>query len=336
MSVEEAAKMRKVKPALKEETGKGSGGFEHVSGCSRYLFMFIVKFLCWIGFIPFKMGGSTKMYEFKLLSISTLFAFVRLLIVTFPFLILPLIFLFGGPGKQEFEETTGEPYNMETPYPGIQELYVAEFYINFLIYVLPFVFAFVSVEHFNKIYHRQIEFQNMLVTEDRPSFINVKHVLFPVMGFLLFAFGRILSLTVIFSKMESIHMTLYINLYANTCYFVLGHLPLHFLLAMYENFLYQNFNMFKAMCSWTLNAKDKSGLLARANMLPGFMEALQEGFQFFILVDITLMLIYWLLHLYHAYFTFQVGIEKKEKMLIFFPQFLFNFRKASTQLQHLP
>ena len=303
--MEEIAKMRKVKPAFNEESGKGAG-YEHVSGCSRYLFLFLVKFLSWTGLIPFKMGGSTKMFEFELLSISTLFAFLRLLIITFPFLVLPLIFLFGGPAKQEYEEATGEPFISETPYPSIQELMKAEFYINFLIYVLPFAFAFVAVKHFDKSYHCQAEFINMMTMEERPSFINVKHAMFPVMGFLLFALGKLLNLTVIYTKMDSIHFSLYINMYANICYFILGHLPLHFLLAMYENYLYQSFNMFKVMCSWTLNAKDHSTLLERTNILPVLMEAIQGGFGFFIFVDITLMLIYWLLHLYHAYFTFQV------------------------------
>ena len=85
--MEEIAKMRKVKPAFNEESGKGAG-YEQVSGCSRYLFLFLVKFLSRTGLIPFKMGGSTKMFEFELLSISTLFAFLRLLIITFPFLVL--------------------------------------------------------------------------------------------------------------------------------------------------------------------------------------------------------------------------------------------------------
>merc|ERR550517_263546 len=42
-------------------------------------------------------------------------------------------------------------------------------------------------------------------------------------------------------------------------------------------------------------------------MLPSVMETIQKGGGIFILIDITLMLIYWLLHLYHAYFTFQEG-----------------------------
>ena len=308
----EGGKMRKRKMAFNEESGKVDG-FQHVSGCFKYFFIFIVKFLSWIGLIPLKMGGSTKMYEFKLFSASTIFSFFRLLIFTFPILILPPIFLFGGPAKEEYEEATGEPFVMETPYPAIKELMEVEFYMNFLIYVLPFAFAYVSVEHFNKSFHVQVGFQNKFIKEDKPNFVNLKQVLFPVVGFLLFLLGKVLHLSVIFTKMDSIHFSLYINLYSNICYFVLVHIPLHFLLAMHENFLYQSFNMFKVMCSWTLNAKDQSTLLEGAKMLPVLMEAIQGGFGFFILVDITLMLIYWLLHLYNAYFTFQVRKRRHAK-----------------------
>ena len=305
MNIEQGAKMRKM--AFNEESGKG-GAFEHVSGCSRYFFMFLVKLLFWTGLVPLKIGGPTRMFEFKLLSISSLFAFVRLLIITFPGLILPLIFILGGFTKQEYEEKTGDRFYMETPYPGLEQLYAAEFYINFLIYVLPSAFAFVLVKHQNKSHNIAIEYKNMMTMEDQPSFINVKYVVFPIMGFFLFALGKLLNLIQIYTTMDSIHFSLYINMYTNICFFFLVHLPLHFLLAVYENYLYQSFSMFKNICSWTLNAKDKSALLARANMLPGLMEAIQGSYGFFILVDITLMLIYWLLHLYHAYFTFQVTI----------------------------
>ena len=70
--------------------------------------------------------------------------------------------------------------------------------------------------------------------------------------------------------------------------------------------------------------------LLRAKILPDMMESIQKGFGFFILVDITLMLIYWLLHLYHAYFTFQVRIQN-------LPLFLVStLRKALSLLWHLP
>ena len=67
------------------------------------------------------------------------------------------------------------------------------------------------------------------------------------------------------------------------------------------------------MCRSTLNTFDQKTLFKRAEMLPRFMEATQRGFGFFgffLLVDITLMLIFWLIRLYHAYFTFQVKMKK--------------------------
>ena len=88
--------------------------------------------------------------------------------------------------------------------------------------------------------------------------------------------------------------------------FVLTHLPLHLLLAIYENYLYQNLNLFHVICSWTLKTRFQEGFLKRAKLLLDVMEGIQGCFGFFILVDITLMLVYWLLHTYHAYFTCEV------------------------------
>ena len=142
---------------------------------------------------------------------------------------------------------------------------------------------------------------------DRPNFIDVKHVLLPIVGFLLFALGKLLAQ--LEDIVDFLEKGLYLNAFSNSCFFLLVHLPLHFLLAMYEQYLYQSFNLFQVMCQSTLNSNNLSTLLAKAKMLPGIMEAIQRGFGFFLLADITLMLIYWLLHLYHAYWTFQVEKE---------------------------
>ena len=302
-ALDKLLKMRKVKQAFKEESHPG---FDNVSGCFKYFFIFFTNFLWWSGLLPFKIGGKNKMFEFKLISMSSLLAFVRLLIFTFPFLILPLILQHGGPCEEEYEGITGKEWiDVDTLGVGLAELYQAEYYMNFLIYVLPFAFAFVGVEHFNKSYHCHIEFLDTMISEDRPSYINVKHVLFPIMGFLLFAFGKLLNLKQT-GGIELFSQGLYLNFFTNICYFMLAHLSLHFLLAMYEQYLYQSCNLFQVMAQLTLNTYDRTTMFVRAKMLPCLMEALQRGFGFFILVDITLMLIYWLLHLYHAYFTFQV------------------------------
>ena len=115
LSSEEAASMRKVKPAFKEPSE-----FEHLSGSTRYFLMFLFKFIRWTGLLPIKMVGSPELFEFKLLSKSSLFAFTRLLIFTFPFLILPLIFLFGGFTAKEYEENYGGeiPHENSQPRPS--------------------------------------------------------------------------------------------------------------------------------------------------------------------------------------------------------------------------
>ena len=66
----------------------------------------------------------------------------------------------------------------------------------------------------------------------------MRHVLLPEVGFLLFASGKLLTLFGLGSTMDFIDKGLYLNVFTNSCYFFLAHLPLHFLLAMYEQYLY--------------------------------------------------------------------------------------------------
>merc|ERR1712062_131952 len=158
---------------------------------------------------------------------------------------------------------------------------MVEYGISFFIFVLPSAFAFVSAKHMNKMFHCQTDFiRRFVMEEERPQFINKKWD----------------------------QPGLYCFRYINTCFFLLTHLPLHFLLAVFENYLYQNFNMFHVMCSWTLSSESEDGPLKRAQILPDVMEGIQGGFGFFLLIDLTLMLCFWLLHTYFAYFTFQDGL----------------------------
>ena len=302
--------MRKVKPANRDES---HAGFEHVTGCYKYFTIVGTSFLFWTGILPLKVGGKTEIFEFKLFSMSSLLAFVRLFIITFPLLILPAIFTYVvGFSDKELEDITGDSLDNLTAVDGLSQFYQAEYGMNFLIYVLPFAFAFFAVEPFTKGHYSKIEFQNM---SRRATFLDVKQVLFPLMGLLVFALGKLLNLVPI---MKDFYYTgLYINLYNIICSFFLAHLPLHLMLATYEGLLYQSVNLFQVMSSWTLEANDQETLFVRAKMLPRVMEGIQKGFGFFILVDVTLMLIYWLLHTYHAYFTFQVRLD--EKVCLYFP-----------------
>ena len=303
------ARIRKLRPDV---------GFEHVPGCLRYFFVVLTTLLNWSGFVPFNINRETRTLEFKLISFSSIFAFVRLFILMSPTFVLHLILRLGGPAEKEYEEVTGKNYTgFEIPVKGLYELFMVEYGISFLIFVLPSAFAFVSAKHMNKMFHCQTDFiRRFVIKEERPEFINKKYVLFPILGFLLFAVGKSLYLTELLIRWDQ--PGLYCARYINTCFFVLTHLPLHFLLAVFENYLYQNLNMFHVMCSWTLSSKDQDGPLERAKILPDVMEVIQGGFGFFLLVDLTLMLCFWLLHTYFAYFAFQVKIKIIKRVRIYF------------------
>ena len=164
--------MRKVKPAFEEDK---HAGFEHVTGCFKYFSIFGTGLVFWNGIFPIKVGGKAEIFEFKLISVSSLLAFVRLFIFTFPFLVLPLIFIFGGFCNKELEDVRGESFVNVPPIVGLNQLYQAEYCMNFLIYVLPFAFAFVAVEPLNRWHYRKIEFQKM---SNRKTFLKLRLPLF--------------------------------------------------------------------------------------------------------------------------------------------------------------
>ena len=276
-------------------------------GCFKYFFNILNKLQFWSGLVPIKVDKNRSTVEFKLISTSTLLASLRLLFLTFPLIVLPLILHASGLPEKEYETATGKNYTSlyDDDVSGLYELCFAEYCLSFLVYILPLAISYSAIEPLEKLCLCLIEFQNLFVMEGKPSLTNLKQVLFPIMGFILLTVGKLLNLIYVVRK--EYYAGLYLNRYLLTCYYFLAHLPLHLLLAIHENFLYQQFNLHHVMCSETLKAVVRGGTLSRANVLLEFMEATQGVFGFFILVDITLMLIYWLLHTYHAYFAFQVN-----------------------------
>ena len=291
--------------------------YQHVKGCFRYFFIALTSLLFWSGLLPIKIDKKTgAVTDFKLISLSSLLTFVRLLTFYSPFLILPGLLFYCGPAKKEYEEITGKNFTDEHPVQGVEIIYEIEHYLAFIVFVLPLILSSVQPKHFNKMYNIVVEFINSFVMEEKPKLINVRHVLLPLMGFAFFAIGKLLNLVYVHINFVELPI-LSFNVFCNTCYLFLCHLPLHFLLAVHEHFLYQEFEIFHAMCSWTLNANNGSkALIKRAKVLPELMEAIQGAFGLVLLVDITLMLIYWLLHTYHAYFVFTLQVKHFQKNII--------------------
>ena len=102
-----------------------------------------------------------------------------------------------------------------------------------------------GVEHYDANYHYQMELFKAL--DVMPKLINVRYVLFPIAWFIFFACGKLLALLDLENTVDFLDKGVYLNFYTNLCYFVLVHMSLHFLLAMYEQYLYQNFKIFQVM-----------------------------------------------------------------------------------------
>ena len=119
--------LNRVRPVVDEVP---IGGFDHHSGCSKYFFIFLTKFLFWTGLVPVKIDGYNGAFEFKLFSLSSMLAFSRLIIFTLPSIILPVILLYSGTVQEEYEEVTGRNFTDLDFGIGLYELYVIENYIR--------------------------------------------------------------------------------------------------------------------------------------------------------------------------------------------------------------
>ena len=291
--------MKIVKPVSQQDT---PDAFQHMSGCLKSFTNLLVKFLFWTGLGPIKIDEKTGTTDFKLFSVSSFLAFIRLFLFNFPVLVLPIILFVGGPMKKEQEDITGKSFTgLDTPIQSVGAIYQVEYCMGMLVYVLAFALPFALIKHIKELL-RILREHPMMEKESR--LINTKQVLFPILCFSLFALGKLMNLLHLLIKWD--YPVFSIGKYCWACYLFFGHIPLHCLLAVYENFLYQEFSLFRALCSWVVNTENQNNsMITRAKVLPAAMEAIQ-GFGFFILVDVTLMLVYWLLHTYHAYFTFQV------------------------------
>ena len=201
-------------------------------GCFKYFFIILNKLQFWSGLVPIKVDKNRSTVEFKLISTSTLLASLRLLLLTFPLIVLPLILHASGLPEKEYETVTGNNYTSlyDDDVSGLYELCFAEYCLSFLVYILPLAISYSAIEPLEKLCLCLIEFQNLFVMEGKPSLTNLKQVLFPIMGFILLTLGKLLNL--IYTARKEYYAGLYLNRYLLTCYYFLAHLPLHLLLAI--------------------------------------------------------------------------------------------------------
>ena len=84
-------------------------------------------------------------------------------------------------------------------------------------------------------------------------------------------------------------------------------LGLNFFLVVYEFFFYQNCSYSKIFTKRVLTSKETSEILNLANDLVYILSNFQAAFGWFLLVDLALLLLFWLSHWYMAFINIQVS-----------------------------
>ena len=268
----------------------------------RVVSILVVGLAKFVGFIPFQYDTTTNnkiTLHFKLFSFKTLFSWLRLVLITFPIYFLPLILFFTYLSDEEAKSRSyGFLENM---------IFDLEYFVNFLVYLLPIMFAYVSARPLGVCWNICTAEHNQDIEKEVHV---VKQAMVPILGLVLFLIGKAFRTISIFSLRSEAgvsSMNPGILAYCDLCVHFLIHLPLHSFLASYEFFFYQTFNHYQLLAKRLLNTQEAETLLARTAELTSYMENAKEAEGFFLLVNLTLMLFFWLVHTYLAYLTFQVG-----------------------------
>jgi hypothetical protein len=247
----------------------------------------------------------TEKMEFKLFSCKSLLTLIKLLVFSLPFTMVPSVFHFWGLIDEEWENfvesnniTCGKPESQKT-----REIVTWVDYIsNFSYYVLPFLFAYYMTEPLDNI--------NQISKKER-KFMKRKSIaqlIPPIVAFILYALGSFLQTTAHVLAIEAecpgfSHLPL--NVYSMYGRFVLSSLGLQFLLSSYEFYFYRFCHDHNEMVDNLMKTTRKEDIFIKVKNIMIFMENFQHCFGIFLLFDLSLMFLYWLIHLYRAYFTFQ-------------------------------
>ena len=166
-------------------------------------------------------------------------------------------------------------------------------------YVLPFLFAYSMAKPLEKMI--KIAKAEQKVMSKR----NLSQIAKPIIAFICFIVGGFLqtiSLLLSLERQYPGYTQLPLHVYSIVGVSFLSSLGLQFCLSVYEFYFYTAANNFYDLAR---NVFSLDGHFQHVRQLIVFMDSFQQCYGVFLLVDLTLMFLYWLIHLYNAYFTFQ-------------------------------
>jgi hypothetical protein len=248
---------------------------------------------------------------FKPFSRHVLFAFIRLILIGLPFNLLPVIFWHGGFNVEEvnnfLEAKNMSRQNKSSNYEGYcfaMTIVEWEYLLNVFYYILPFAFASQMAKPMTKIL---ISFDEHVIEKK----VYISTLIPPVFGFGCIIIGRILCLINTFVEQESRipgFITLPINVYTVLSGQLIGHIGLQYILCFFEIYYYVYFSLFTYLTRHFLNLTGDNQDISRiSEVLIDIADSFKKCFGFFLLADLTLMCVFWIIHLYMAFINFSNG-----------------------------
>ena len=252
-------------------------------GCCVKIIAKTVMFLSnALGLWPFNLEER----EFRLFSKKSLVSLVKLVFLTIPVLIVPLILYYVGWTGQDFDTSDANEKYVALEETIIEDItFGLEYNLNFLIFILPFAFGSKVVTPVMKIRDIMNTNRNMSsFSKDSQS-----GMILPLIGFVLFTMGKLLDMTLTLTQKWELKgfSSMYPAIYLHITVYFMAHILLHFFLASYEYFFYHAFNDFRALAKMILDSKfafSTKSLLQRAEDCVLVMEHIHQAFSFFLLV----------------------------------------------------
>ena len=328
--------MTQVKPVVMETNSVK----RESSNLLRSLIWFLKLIFKYIGMFPMDIDPKTWKFTFALFSWTSLFSFIRLVAFNAPLTLLPVVILYTelgleGKGNQtlgnesDITKSFGELYQNKV----VQIVFTIQDLSCFLYYVLPFLLCYKMAKPFSNIF-------NLISTPSSNSFakdnLNGYVMLFPIVCFLFMIVGNlIISLEFLKQVNDAIPETsllMSISLFGITFTAPLG---LHFLLAVYELSFYHIFSYYESFAKNILSTKEVPNIIAHVKDFVVFLDEFQEAFGCFLLVDLALMLFFWLSHCYIAFINSQVSGTALSGSLLVIVSELLRVVSISSTCEHI-
>ena len=267
------------------------------------------RFALLLGLFPVIQDKETGNMKFRLFSLKSLLSLFALLLTNLPLTLFPLIVYHGGFSEEEIQSFMAERnqtlnttlYEESVIESIVQKIEYSSF---FLYYVLPFFLSYNMSESFGQLVKINRESTSRSLARS-----SLHPLIPPIMGFLVFLLGRIFMFcSFVLSSPLPFFTSLPLTMISYFVFMVMSPLGLQLILATHELFFYAHINKYVFLAACVMETKEHTDIFSKTKKLIEVRDLYQPSFGFFLLVDLSLMLIYWLIHLYNTYIHFQEGV----------------------------